>query len=29
VISVVQRLFRGRPDGAVPDRFLLDLAASI
>jgi len=28
VISVVQRLFRGRRDGAVPDKFLLHLAAS-
>jgi streptomycin 6-kinase len=28
VISVVQRLFRYRHDGAVPDSFLLDLAAS-
>ena len=28
VISVVQRLFRYRNDGAVPDKFLLDLAAS-
>jgi streptomycin 6-kinase len=28
VISVVQRLFRYRHDGAVPDKFLLDLAAS-
>jgi streptomycin 6-kinase len=27
VISVVQRLFSGRHDGAVPDTFLLDLAA--
>jgi streptomycin 6-kinase len=27
VISVVQRLFRYRHDGAVPDKFLLDLAA--
>ncbi len=28
VISVVQRLFRYRHDGAVPDKLLLDLAAS-
>lgn len=28
VISVVQRLFRNRHDGVVPDKFLLDLAAS-
>jgi streptomycin 6-kinase len=28
VISVVQRLFRYRHDSAVPDKFLLDLAAS-
>ncbi len=28
VISVVQRLFHGRRDGAVPDKFLLHLAAS-
>jgi|GEM_PF-913919 len=28
VISVVQRLFRYRHDGAVPGKFLLDLAAS-
>ena len=28
VISVVQRLFRDRFDGAVPDTFLLDLAAN-
>ncbi len=28
VISVVQRLFRHRHDGAVPDKLLLDLAAS-
>jgi hypothetical protein len=27
VIGVVQRLFGGRHDGAVPDKFLLDLAA--
>jgi hypothetical protein len=27
VISVVQRLFRYRHDGAVPDKLLLDLAA--
>jgi hypothetical protein len=28
VISVVQRLFRYRHDGAVPDILLLELAAS-
>jgi streptomycin 6-kinase len=28
VISVVQRLFRYRHDGAIPDKLLLDLAAS-
>jgi len=28
VISVVQRLFRYRHDGAVPDKLLLELAAS-
>jgi streptomycin 6-kinase len=28
VLSVVQRLFHGRHDGAVPDEFLLRLAAS-